>query len=111
MYGCQHFPLGYPILSEETNPNIQCTQNIGLGWFSAFIFTFIVILCAYILPTTLIGIVIISFDEATKRGALIREQLEKLEVVTADARKAMPNFFTDHRIERLQLVFDEMDCT
>ena len=83
---------------------------MGLGWFSAFFFTMVVILCAYILPTTLIGIVIISFEEATKRGALIREQLEKMEVVTKDAKAAMPEFFTEHRFERLEKVFQEMDC-
>ena len=44
LYGCEQYPLGYPILLEETNPQSQCTHSIGLGWASAFIFTIIVII-------------------------------------------------------------------
>ena len=110
MYGCEYYPAGYPILDPGLNPQAQCTDSFGLGWMAVFVFTFIVIMSAYILPTTLIGIVIISFDEASKRGELIREQMEKLETVTKEAQAAMPEFFTEHRMERLEKVFEEMDC-
>ena len=64
---------------------------------------------AYVLPTTLIGIVIISFDEAQKRGNLIRDQMERLKKVTESAEEEMPDFFTEHRYDRLRNVFDVRD--
>ena len=56
---------------------------------------------AYVLPTTLIGIVIISFDEAQKRGNLIRDQMERLKKVTESAEEEMPDFFTGNLRSRL----------
>lgn len=56
------------MLDQSLNPNTQCKHDQGFGWIAALIFFFIVIIGSFILPTVLIGIVAISFDEATRRG-------------------------------------------
>jgi hypothetical protein len=64
MYGCDGYPAGYPF----TTRGVACTDPVASGWLGAFLLLFIIIFGAYVLPTVLIGIVAISFDEATRRS-------------------------------------------
>jgi hypothetical protein len=70
MFGCAVYPAAYPLLDEAINPTVQCNHPEGLGWIAAALFLVIVIVGSFILPTVLIGIVAISFDAASRRGAL-----------------------------------------
>ena len=50
----------------------SCTNPTALGWVGSLIFLFIIIVGAYILPTVLIGIVVISFEEASSKSRQVR---------------------------------------
>jgi len=62
MYGCAEYPSGYPL----TEHSRGCAErnSYGYGWIGAFVFLFIVVMGALILPTVLIGIVAIKYNEA-----------------------------------------------
>jgi len=107
VYGCAEYPGGYPFLLN--GGFTQCTDSRGLGWVAFPIFFFILIIGAYILPTVLVGIVVVSFDEATKRGKAIDEMMEEMEETTAEVKKVMPEFFTARRIRAMHEVFNEID--
>lgn len=69
MRGCAEYPnLGYPL----TKDGSQCTDSAALGWFAALVFLLVVVIESFVLPTVLIGVVIVSFDEATRRGIMVR---------------------------------------
>jgi hypothetical protein len=77
--GCAEFPInGYPIV---TNKDLQCTNSQGLGWIVFPIFAGILLIGSFVLPTVLVGIVVVSFDEAQKRGEAIDEMMEDMEEV------------------------------
>jgi hypothetical protein len=56
-----------------------------LGWIVFPIFSGILLIGAYVLPTVLVGIVVVSFDEAQKRGSAIDEMMQDMEVVSASS--------------------------
>jgi hypothetical protein len=58
MFGCDHYPAGYPFVSSKEAVN--CSSASSLGWVGAFLLIIVVILGAFILPTVLIGI---QFDQ------------------------------------------------
>ena len=84
-------------------------QN-GLGWLAVLIFVFIIIVGAYVLPTVLIGIVVISFEEASRKSSQVEEMMSRMATIIGDAQEQMPWFFTTTRIEKLRCVFEEMDA-
>lgn len=54
-------------------PPAQRRNPQGLGWVGTLILFCVVIFGSYVLPTVLIGIVAISFDEASRRATAIQE--------------------------------------
>ena len=71
MYGCEGYPGAYPIVDPSIYPNMECDANLALGWMSALVFFVTIILGTFVLPTVLIGIVVISFDEASRRASTV----------------------------------------
>jgi hypothetical protein len=88
----------------------SCNNPVALGWIGVFIFLFIIIVGAYVLPTVLIGIVVISFEEASRKSEQMQVMVSKMVSVIGDAREQMPDFFTEGRIGKLRTVFEEMDA-
>ena len=74
-----------------------------MGWLGALLMLFIVIFGAFVLPTVLIGIVAISFDEASRKAENVQAMVSKMELVMDDARAKMPGYFTPSRMEKLQV--------
>lgn len=109
LYGCDAYPGGYPMVAKDS-PLTSCTNPVALGWIGVFIFLFIIIVGAYVLPTVLIGIVVISFEEASRKSEQMQEMVSKMVSVIGDAREQMPDFFTEGRIEKLRTVFEEIDA-
>ena len=58
------------------------------------LFVFIVIFGGFVLPTVLIGIVTISFDEASRRGKEATAIADSMAEMTTKARQVLPDFFT-----------------
>jgi hypothetical protein len=108
MYGCSEFPGGYP-LTEGAN-RFECNdKQKGLGWIAASYFIFVVVFGGLILPTMLIGIVTISFEESFRQSeAEIKNQVEA-KIMIQMVQEDMPNFFSDVRVELLKFVFTSID--
>ena len=112
VYGCDEYPLGYDFTEEPHSKyvKLRCESPVAGGWLAAFLILFIIIFGSYILPTVLIGIVAISFDEATKRATNYREMMRKMQTVKDDADKNMPGFLSSKRMSILEALFAEMDA-
>jgi hypothetical protein len=50
------------------SPRKECPDSDGLGWAGCVIVLFLAVFGGFVIPTVLIGIVSISFDESTRRG-------------------------------------------
>ena len=70
MLGCDETVYGHL-------PDLHCEDALPLGWLGAALFFCIVIFGAYVLPTVLIGIVAISFDDATTKNKMIEVREEE----------------------------------
>ena len=110
IYGCAVFPGGYPMLSEEDNGALSCSNSRSLGWFAVAYFIFVVIFGALVLPTMLIGIVAISFSQNLAHAEAEKEDLEKSKDKVRIVKKVMPAFFTDQRVECMHALFIAMDA-
>jgi len=65
---------------------------------------------AYVLPTVLVGIVSISFDEASRRNEALQEMEDKMALQAKAAYDQDPVFFAPARIVAIRDVFDAMDA-
>eukprot|EP00615_Pteridomonas_danica_P011765 CAMPEP_0114346930 /NCGR_PEP_ID=MMETSP0101-20121206/13474_1 /TAXON_ID=38822 ORGANISM="Pteridomonas danica, Strain PT" /NCGR_SAMPLE_ID=MMETSP0101 /ASSEMBLY_ACC=CAM_ASM_000211 /LENGTH=1430 /DNA_ID=CAMNT_0001483895 /DNA_START=53 /DNA_END=4345 /DNA_ORIENTATION=+ len=108
MYGCSKYPGGYELLSNHGTST--CEHSHGTGFMGAGVFFVVVILGAYVMPTVLIGIVSINFDEANRRAEAMQEMDEKMERIAIHAKAVNPVFFTDDRFIAIRTVFDSMDA-
>lgn len=73
MYGCGVFPNAAPALLDDAGA-YECVEGTtGLGWLAAVYFVLVVVFGGLILPTMLIGIVAISFEESYRRSEADRQ--------------------------------------
>ncbi len=81
IFGCDKYPQGYADLVHKW-PTLQCKprHSDGLGWVAVPIFVALVIIGGYILPTVLIGIVIVSFTQVCVWSASGTRALHALHV-------------------------------
>jgi len=110
MFGCDQYPAGYDFTVSAEGGLLRCENPYASGWVGAFFLLFIVIFGSYVLPTVLIGIVAISFEEATRHSANLQEMMEKMALVMVETEAKMPGYFTPDRIAKLREVFSEMDA-
>jgi hypothetical protein len=118
MYGCgpDAFP-GYPFdeqdpltKSTKLEKSLECDPTLeGMGWVAALYFIFIVIFGALILPTMLIGIVAISFEDSFRRSEDELTNARETKKLIARVQTDMPKFFSDNRLEHLRKVFRTID--
>ena len=110
MFGCSQYPAAYPFLSSDF-PGAACDESeTGYGWFGGGIFVFVSIIGAYVLPTVLVGIVAIKFDEASKFSESASQAREEIESVIQKASQALPDFFFPGRLDILRDAFELMDA-
>ena len=110
MFDCSQYPDGYPFFDAGTHASMQCAQPEAFGWSGAVFLVAVAIVGAYILPTVLIGIVAIKFEEATKFADAAANAEAELATVVGKAKRTLPGFFTPGRVEVLRDVFDSMDA-
>jgi len=77
-------------------------QIPGYGFVAAFYYIFVVVFGGLILPTMLIGIVAISFEESFRRREKESEGLVESARMIDIAQKQMPDFFTPTRTHLLK---------
>jgi len=106
--GCSNYPLYDYALD---NPKMRCKEDksFGFGWLGAIIISSIIIIGGYVLPTVLIGIVSIRFEEASRYAETARHLKKNIKPVLEHARKDLPNFFSHLRLEACRSLFDQMD--
>jgi len=108
MYGCNQYAGGYPLTSNSKKLDCKETTQ-GLGWLAAAYFIFVVVFGGLILPTMLIGIVTISFEESFRQSEIeIKNQVDA-KVMIQMVQEDMPAFFSDVRVELLKFVFSSID--
>lgn len=115
MFGCDQYPSGYDLTARRGlgvggAVTLRCDQPAALGWVGALLMLTIVIFGGFVLPTVLIGIVAISFEEATRKAANMQEMMSKMDEVMEEAKLKMPGFVTKARVDKIRSVFDEMDA-
>ena len=115
MRGCDAYPAGYDFTDRRGKGlgdviNLRCNQSYALGWLGAFIIAAIVIVGSFVLPTVLIGIVAISFEEATQRAANKKAVIKSMDGIMEQAHKLLPGYFTDKKMAELQDIFNELDA-
>jgi len=108
MYGCGVYPSGYP--EARSMKRFDCDPEVqGLGWFSALYMIVVVVFGGLILPTMLVGIVAVSFEESYRRlEAEIDSALFGRELIEY-AIEENPMFFTPVRLRLLRDIFDSID--
>ena len=55
---------------DDGSSNTPCVNNQAFGWIAALFFVAVVVFGGMVLPTVLVGIISVAFEE----GALIRTQ-------------------------------------
>jgi Ca2+-binding EF-hand superfamily protein len=109
VFGCANYPA-YDY--SENNPNMNCKKDksFGFGWIGAVIISAIVLIGAYVLPTVLIGIVSIKFDEATTYFETARVMRQNTARVVAKTREELPDLLTNARLDDCRTLFDQLDA-
>jgi len=115
MFGCDEYPSGYDFTARRGKVlggviSSRCEQPSAFGWIGALLVLTIVIIGSFVLPTVLIGIVAISFEEATRKAGNMEESVSKMERVLNEAKEKMPGFITPSRIVKIRSVFEELDA-
>jgi len=108
MYGCDKYPGGYEFV--ENFSQSTCDHGHAFGFSAVPILFFIGVVGAYILPTVLVGIVSIKFDIATKALVLMKSERKDFIRHLGEARAALPDFFTDERVEAIEELFEVLDA-
>jgi len=89
---------------------IKCNNPEASGWAGVAVIIIIVLLGAYILPTVLVGIISIKFDEASQYGDTAKLVKERTDAVIKQVQGEVTGFFTEGRMEILKSLFNAMDC-
>ena len=78
IFGCHNMPGAYPFTDTDT-----CVDGRAYGWIAAAYFVFLVVIGGLVLPTVLIGIIAIAFEQSSRKH---REKVEE-ELKTKHVRK------------------------
>jgi hypothetical protein len=100
MFGCEGYPAGYEFVSADVN--LSCENSHPFGWSAAIVFTVVTIIGAFVMPTVLIGVVSIKFDETTSRFQLSKAKKKEFNIHLAHAQVIAHTHTTD---AHLVLVF------
>ena len=94
---------------------IPCNDSKGMGWVAVLYFVFVIMLGAMVLPTLLIGVISLSFDETTKKMRdEKKEQLKTEKIMEFASRwesdnKWVDHFITTHQMDELKILFQEIN--
>jgi hypothetical protein len=102
MFGCEGYPAGYEFVSADMN--LSCENSHPFGWSAAIVFTVVTIIGAFVMPTVLIGVVSIKFDETTSRFQLSKAKKKEFNIHLAHAQ-VIAHTHTHTQDAHLVLVF------
>jgi hypothetical protein len=111
MYGCDTYPLGYPMLNDLTQ--YPCEEQESFGYFAVVYVFFIVIIGGYIIPSILVGVIAVYMDKAFKRY----NQEALMDSVQAglmeDIQALQADWCTKQKLKEIQILFKSIcheDC-
>ena len=86
-----------------------CDDPRALGWIAVTFVIMIVLFGGLVLPTVLIGVISISFDECAKEISLESREQKAISKIRAKAEGWRESFVTDEQISALRSVFDTIN--
>ena len=109
VYGCANYLYedlhGFPTTKRRCDPELSS----GKGWLAVAFFLFVIVIGGFILPTVLIGVISVAFDESTK---LIRDEKHEKQCEGKVLAKAAEwgadgeAFVTEAQVVGMRKVFD-----
>jgi len=105
-YGCGEYPGYYP--KTEGIISLECKGSKGLGGVAAMYFLVVVICGGLVIPSMLVGIVALAFEESFRKTELERKTMADSDRIISRVKEDMPSFFTSARLLRFRRVFDAM---
>ena len=91
VFGCDGYPGAYDYTAQ--NGNSTCRDPQAFGWIAAILLFAIAVFGAYVLPTVLIGIVSIKFDQASSNNQAAHLMQQQKDHVVSQAMEDLPTFF------------------
>jgi hypothetical protein len=109
MYGCDKY--GYYNLAGEPVQARACKEDdiIAYGWIATGYFVVLVILGGLVLPTVLIGVVSIAFEQSTKEILVEMNEGSVVDMIAATAKSWFPNFLTDKELNQFNEVYNALN--
>ena len=104
MYGCTQY--GYFDNKGFSTTKWACDDSKGYGWVAALYLVFVAVLGGLILPTVLIGVISVAFEESTHRIKEEKKQARDQEKVVDTALTWDPHFVTEEQLFDIQQVFN-----
>ena len=104
MYGCTQY--GYFDNKGFSTTKWACDESNGYGWVAALYLVFVAVLGGLILPTVLIGVISVAFEESTHRIKEEKKQARDQEKVVGTALTWDPHFVTEEQLFDIQQVFN-----
>ena len=109
IYGCENYLYedlhGFPTTKRRCDPELSS----GKGWLAVAFFLFVIVIGGFILPTVLIGVISVAFDESTK---MIRDDKHEKKCEAKVLAKAAEwgvdgeAFVTEAQVVGMRKVFD-----
>ena len=87
----------------------DCKDPRALGWIAAAFVIMIVLFGGLVLPTVLIGVISISFDECAKEISAESREHKAISKIRAKTEEWQESFVTDEQISALRSVFDTIN--
>ena len=105
MYGCSNW--GYVDLYGHRIQRYECNkEDGGLGWLAAIFFVFVCVIGGLIMPTVLIGVISVAFEESTFRIKEEKKERRCEAKVIATARQWGEEYVDEVALFHMQCVFD-----
>jgi voltage-gated sodium channel len=108
VWGCADFPkqLGYPLTLDG---DFACDHPRAFGYLGVLYFLVVVVVGSLILPTMLIGVVAINFEESSTQFSNELSDRKTSKAHLEVLKKDMGGFFDDERIRIWESIFKYLD--
>lgn len=107
IYGCNIFPSDYAFI--DSDDPLACNDPQRSGLVTVCYFALLVIFGGLILPTILIGIIAISFNEASRLNQARVRDTESVRHTENVISQHDPIFFSRERVLLLRRIYDTID--
>ena len=107
VYGCSEYPLGYPMVSNISE--FTCDNNSPMGWVAVVFMVVTIIVGGLVLPSVLVGIVSISFEQSWNQYAEEVVKNSMLDLIVSQISAELPNWWSEDRLLLMKMVYQMLD--